>query len=163
MGLTPTERQKRIFDISVSKLIAEGIKLVLVDLDNTLAPWHSFDVDEKTASWVKSVQEAGIKVVILTNSRGKYAFFIGNKLDLQVVNNAKKPFPFVTKQLIKALGFLPQETLMVGDQLFTDIALANSLKTKSVLTEPISSNEWWCTKVFNRSREKLVWRFIFKD
>ena len=70
----------------------------------------------------------------------------------------KKP----TAQLLVQWGVSPQEALIIGDQLFTDIQLANALGAKSVLLEPLSPEEWWCTTVFNRSRERLVWPFLFR-
>lgn len=161
-NLLPTKRYKAIYDIPVEVLKELNIRLIFADMDNTLAPWHSDLVSKNAVAWVKEVQKENITVALLTNSKGSNADSIGKKLNIPVYKDAKKPFKSATKNLLKELGILPEETLFVGDQLFTDILLANKLKAKSVLVEPIDSKEWWATKVFNRTRERLVWKFLFK-
>jgi HAD superfamily phosphatase (TIGR01668 family) len=162
MGLIPTLRYKRICNIPLDKLKELNIKLILLDMDNTVALWRASEVSEETTQWVKRAKEEGFRVALFTNSKGMNADTIGKNLDIEVFKNAKKPFKAPTKKLLSTLGIVPENVLMVGDQLFTDIQLANSVKAKSVLLEPLSDYEWWCTKVFNRSREKLVWKFLFK-
>lgn len=163
MGLLPTKQYPRLSDIPMDFLRENHIKLVFLDMDNTLAPWHSDSVPQEFYSWVENTKNQGITVALLTNSKGTNADSIGKKLNIPVYKNAKKPFIKPTKTLIKKLGFENENVLFVGDQLFTDVQLANSLKSKCVLTVPLEDREWWCTKAFNRSREKLVWRFLFKN
>ncbi len=162
MGLLPTLRYKRLSDIPLSDLTKHNISLVFLDMDNTLAPWHSDEVPEDFLPWIESVKAMGITVALLTNSKGSNADSIGKKLNIPVYKNAKKPFKKHTFKLLSELNVSPENVLFVGDQLFTDISLANKINAKSVLTVPLDKREWWCTKVFNRTREKLVWRFIFK-
>lgn len=163
MGLIPTLRYNRLNNIPLEKLAELKIQLVFLDMDNTLAPWHSDNVPEEFFPWVENVKNAGVTVALLTNSKGENADSIGRKLNIPVYKNAKKPFKKPTVELLKSLNISPENVLFVGDQLFTDVQLANSIKAKCVLTVPLENREWWCTKVFNRSREKLVWRFLFKN
>ena len=162
MGLLPTLRYKRVYEIPKEKLKELGITLVLLDMDNTTAPWRTDYVAPRIASWVEEIKKENIIVALLTNSKGLNADSIGKKLNIPVYKNAKKPFKSETKKILKALSIKAENTLIVGDQLFTDIVLANKIKAKSVLLEPIDNREWWATKVFNRTREKLVWKFLFK-
>lgn len=161
MNLHPTARYDRLSHIPISFLEEQQIKLVLLDMDNTLAPWHSDLVQEDFIKWTDAVRQRGIDVALLTNSKGANADSVGKKANISVHKGANKPFKKETLKVIKAYNVNCENVLMVGDQLFTDIQLANSIKAKSVLTVPLEKREWWCTKVFNRSREKLVWRFIF--
>ncbi len=163
MNLKPTLCYNRLSDIPLDELKNLKISLVFLDMDNTLAPWHSDSVPQEFYPWVEKAKATGITVALLTNSKGTNADFIGKKLDIPVYKNAKKPFKKPTLNLLKELGVAPENVLFVGDQLFTDVQLANSIKAKCVLTVPLEAREWWCTKVFNRSREKLVWRFLFKN
>lgn len=162
MKLLPTLRYKRVYEIPKEKLKELGITLVLLDMDNTTAPWRTDYVAPKIACWVEEIKKENITVALLTNSKGLNADSIGKQLNIPVYKNAKKPFKSETKKILKALSIKAENTLIVGDQLFTDIVLANKLKAKSVLLEPIDNREWWATKVFNRTREKLVWKFLFK-
>ena len=162
MKLLPTLRYKRVYEIPKEKLKELGITLVLLDMDNTTAPWRTDYVAPQIALWVEEIKKENIIVALLTNSKGLNADSIGKKLNIPVYKNAKKPFKSETKKILKALSIKAENTLIVGDQLFTDIVLANKIKAKSVLLEPIDNREWWATKVFNRTREKLVWKFLFK-
>lgn len=159
-NLLPTARFDGISDIPDGFL--SGFKLVVLDMDNTVSPWHTDTVSESTFKWVKKVIQSGVQVVLFTNSKGTNADSIGVKLGIPVFKNAKKPFKKQAEILLKNFDANPERTLFVGDQLFTDISLANKLGAKSVLTKPLSSREWWCTKVFNRSRERIVYPFLFK-
>lgn len=157
---TPTQKFDRVFDIPIEFLKENKIKLILLDLDNTLAPWHNYVACPKTAVWVKKVKQEQIQALILTNGRGKNAQELAKELGINVVNNAKKPFCSKIKKCLKEKGVQAEQTLIVGDQLFTDILAANRVKAKSVLIEPISKREWWATKIFNRTRERLAGRKI---
>ena len=162
MGLLPTLRARRLYDVSVEALKEMGISLVLLDMDNTLAPWHSTEVSEESREWIRKVQGESITVALFTNSAGGNADIIGKSVNIPVYKNAKKPFKAASLRLMKELGVAPENVLFIGDQLFTDIQLANAIGAKSVLCEPLEDREWWCTKVFNRTRERIVWRFLFK-
>ena len=161
MNLRPTFRYARVADIPPKQLKSGGIRLVLLDLDNTVAPWHSTDVPPDTAAWVEKVKAVGLTVALLTNSRGKNADAVGEALDITVFKDAKKPFRRTAKALLKHLCVPAAAVCFVGDQLFTDIRLAGALGAQSVLVDPLSPREWWCTRLFNRTRERLVWRFVF--
>ncbi len=150
----------RVFDIPTKLLEENKIKLILLDLDNTLAPWHNYVACEKTVCWVKEVKQKQISLLILTNGSGKNAMMLAEDLGIEIIGNAKKPFGKQIKKYLKKHNILKDQTLIVGDQLFTDILAANKLKIKSVLLEPISKREWWATKVFNRTRERLIGRKI---
>ena len=45
------------------------------------------------------------------------------------------------------------ETILVGDQLLTDVLMANKIGLKVILTEKIVKEDQWTTR-FNRIREK---------
>ncbi len=157
---TPTKKFDRIFDIPLEFLQENNIKLVLLDLDNTLSPWHNYVVCEKTKKWVSQVKQKQIEALILTNGSGKNALSLAKELEVCIVGNAKKPFCRQINKCLKDKNICAQQTLIIGDQLFTDILAANRAHAKSVLLQPISKREWWATKVFNRTRERLVGRKI---
>lgn len=162
MKLRPTLRYRHINDIPIEILRNMNIRLILADMDNTLAPWHSTEVSQEIVFWIKEVQNAGIEVLMLTNSKGENADITARQLGIGVIKDARKPMKKHTRSFLAQKGVSTEQTLIVGEQLFTDIQLANALGIKSVLLEPLSSREWWCTKVFNRSRERLVWPFLFR-
>ena len=50
-------------------LHARGVKLLLSDLDFTLAPKKQSEPDEKLKAWIERLQATGIEVAILSNNR----------------------------------------------------------------------------------------------
>lgn len=162
MKLKPTAVYPRLTDVPADFLSREGIRLVCADLDNTLAPWRTTDVLSGAREWCAQAQQAGIKVFLVTNGKKENADRVAEELGIGLYKGAMKPFRKKLKLLLRQEGVSAQETLFIGDQLFTDIQAAGALGAKSVLTQPLEKREWWCTKVFNRTREKLVWPFLFR-
>ena len=103
MGLLPTLRARRLYDVSVEALKEMGISLVLLDMDNTLAPWHSTEVSEESREWIRKVQGESITVALFTNSAGGNADIIGKSVNIPVYKNAKKPFKAASLRLMKEL------------------------------------------------------------
>ena len=52
MGLLPTLRYKRVNEIPKEKLKEHNISLILLDMDNTTAPWRTDYVAPEIACWV---------------------------------------------------------------------------------------------------------------
>lgn len=160
--LKPSLQAAHLRDISLRELGERGIRHILLDMDNTLAPWREETVDGADSAWIENAKAEGFTLLILTNSASRRPGNIAKALGIDFSGNAKKPFRAPLEKLMGQREMRPEDTVLVGDQLFTDILLANKLGLYSVLVKPLSDREWWPTRAFNRSREKLVWRFVFK-
>ena len=64
----PTWFKKTFQEITVPFLQENGIEVVLTDLDNTLIGWDEKEIDENLLAWVRSLKEAGIKIVLVSNN-----------------------------------------------------------------------------------------------
>ena len=64
----PTWFKKTFQEITVPFLQENGIEVVLTDLDNTLIGWDEKEIDENLLTWVRSLKEAGIKIVLVSNN-----------------------------------------------------------------------------------------------
>ena len=119
-------------------LRAKGITLVLADLDNTLAPYKVLEPDPEVAAWKEALEREGIQLFILSNSRKpgraqKYAEALG----VPFQGHSGKPKKAGYLRAMERMGRDPRETVMVGDQIFTDIWGANRSGCVSILVEPI--------------------------
>ena len=110
-------------------LRAKGITLVLADLDNTLAPYKVLEPDPEVAAWKEALEREGIQLFILSNSRkpGRAPF----------QGHSGKPKKAGYLRAMERMGRGPRETVMVGDQIFTDILGANNAEVVPLLVEPI--------------------------
>ena len=71
MPLSPIPRgvYSSVTDIDPKILAQKGIRLVLADLDNTLAPYKEKQPPTQAAAWKQALEEQGIALFVLSNSR----------------------------------------------------------------------------------------------
>lgn len=127
-----------VFDLRPSALAEHGITLLLADLDNTLTPYSSEVPTEEIREWKQELEEHGITLFVVSNSRKStrvpnYCRALG----IDFVRHAGKPKIKGFLEAMHTLGRRPEEILMVGDQIFTDVLGAKRAGLRVVLVEPI--------------------------
>ena len=124
-GLTPEMLRER------------GIRLLLCDLDYTLAPKYVPGPDEALHRWLTAMREGGIRVMILSNNRSPVRVErFCRDLGIDYVGHAGKPSPRGYRQAMEKAGVTPGETAMLGDKLLTDVLGANRSGVWAVMVEP---------------------------
>ena len=112
------------------------IRLLLCDLDYTLAPRSTAVPDSRLRAWLADCQEAGVTVMILSNNRSvrRVETFCAG-LGIRYVGHAGKPG---TRGFREAMGDTPPEhTAMLGDKLLTDMLAANRAGVLALMVEPL--------------------------
>ncbi len=137
-SLIADERVPNIFHLTPDKLVSWGIHLVLADLDNTLTPYSSERPTPEVRRWKEGLEEAGIRLFVVSNSRkaARVPHYC-DALGIGYVRHAGKPGIRGFLQALDLCGCAPEEALMVGDQIFTDVLGANRAGLRTVLVEPI--------------------------
>ena len=140
MALSPIPRgvYPSITDISPQMLARKGIRLVLADLDNTLVAYRVTEPPAELMAWKQALEAAGIRLFLLSNSRkpGRAKNF-AEKLGIPYQGRSGKPKRAGYLRAMERMGARPQETVMVGDQIFTDTLGANNAGAVPLLVEPI--------------------------
>ena len=114
-----------------------GVRLLLTDLDFTLAPKRVKDPDEEVRAWIAAMQEGGIDVVIISNNRNPLRVRRFCKdLGITYVGHAEKPLKHGYKHAMKKFGAAASETAMLGDKLLTDTLGANFCALTMLMVEP---------------------------
>ena len=128
----------RITDLDPAALARRGVKLVLADLDNTLVPYRATEPPAEIVAWKEALEQAGIALFLLSNSRkpGRAQHF-AEKLGIPYQGRSGKPKKAGYLRAMERMGARPQETVMVGDQIFTDTLGANNAGAVPLLVEPI--------------------------
>ena len=130
----PNMRVKSVFHIDYKGLYKKGYRGIIFDLDNTLVH-HGDDSNEKVDRLFKDIHNIGLKTVILSdNTDERIQRFLKN-IDTSYVSDAEKPNPKGYQKALQLLGTKKEETICVGDQIFTDIYGANNAGLKSILVE----------------------------
>ena len=137
-----------VYDLTVESLKRQGIKAVLVDLDNTLIAWNNPDGTPEMKKWLHDLRDAGIRV--------KRAV---EKFEIDYVYWAMKPFTWGIDRALKLFHFEKNEVVMVGDQLMTDIRAAHRAGIRSILVKPLVEHDSIKTQI-NRARERRVLKKI---
>lgn len=115
----------RFEEVTPEILKAEGIKLLLCDLDNTLTSRLSKSPAEELGQWIRACQKAGTEIVVVSNnvSKKRVQSFC-RPFKIQCVWWAKKPISVHLTQTRERLGIAPKNTAMLGDKWSTDVLAA---------------------------------------
>lgn len=138
-----------IYEIDIDFFKWANVKVLLVDLDNTLDSYKLYHPTEKAVELIKKIREAGIYPVIISNNRGKRVSSYANDLGVEYLNSSLKPFATRINKFIKAHGWNKDEMILVGDQMITDVGAGNRAKIRVILTDKIVKEDQWTTR-FNR-------------
>ncbi len=159
-GLTPDRRVAGIREVTPAYLRGMGARGVITDLDNTLALPDDGRPTEDGAAWLTAMREAGIPVVVVSNNSLARVEAFCRPLGVDFVHKSGKPFGRGIRRAVEKLGVPREETVLIGDQLFTDVLAASYHRVMCILTEPVVL-ETGCFFRCKRALERAVdrkWR-----
>jgi HAD superfamily phosphatase (TIGR01668 family) len=155
-----------IWQIRPDNLLRQNLRYLIIDLDNTLVDWGREELRPEVLAWARDCRQAGISLCICTNARrGKRIGRVAGRLGACYLAAAGKPFAKAWRQALALLRADPEETAMIGDQIFTDIWGANCFGLRSVLVRPLSRRDFFATKLPRLLEKRLLnrWREAGKD
>ena len=155
--LRPDGHAASLGDVAIDGLWDRGWRGIVLDLDNTCCAYHRPELADGVAAWVAGALDRGFRIVMLSNNFSERVAAIGAQLGVATVPNALKPLPFGFLRAMRLLGTLRRETVVIGDQVFTDVLGAKLLGLRTVLTEPIVAHDFPLTRVL-RLFERLVYK-----
>ena len=153
--LTPACHATSIVAVDPERLTRDGIRGVILDLDNTVVAWNAPAPTEAVRQWVDRLRQAGLKACIVSNNFRGRPRAIGKTLGIPVVLGAVKPIPWAFRRAMTIMGIPARQTALIGDQVFTDILGGNLVGMYTILVDPLSSQEFPTTKLVRRL-ERLV-------
>lgn len=140
---------KSIYEIDIDFFKWANVKVLLIDLDNTLDSYKLYHPTEKAVELLKKIRDAGIYPVIISNNRGKRVSSYANDLGVEYLNSSMKPFACRINKFVKAHGWNKDEMILVGDQMVTDVGAGNHAGIRVILTDKIVKEDQITTR-FNR-------------
>ena len=157
----PDEYVASTYKIPFEKLYEEGYRGVIFDIDNTLVP-HGAPADERAKKLFARLKEIGFESCLISNNQEPRVKMFNEEIQTRYIFNAHKPS---TKNYIRALeemGTEKDNTLFVGDQLFTDVWGAKRAGIHNILVKPIHPKEE-IQIVLKRYLERIVLHFYKKQ
>ena len=143
-------------------LAAIGIKALLIDIDNTLAPYEQDEPDERIINWFKTLRAAGIKAALISNNHPPRVELFNRTLGLPAYPDSGKPKSRSLIAAMKEMGVSKSETAGLGDQLLTDTLAVHNLDMISIIVPPIKDKttlffkfKRWLERPYIRKYHKL--------
>ena len=149
-----------VAEVDLAALKRDGFDTLLIDLDNTLLPWSSSEVPEPSGRWIEDARRLGMKMCIVSNTHNPARLrAIAGELGIESIYGALKPFRRGFARALRVLDADPGATVVIGDQLLTDIVGGNRAGMRTILVEPIDSREFVGTRI-SRLVERLVFALL---
>lgn len=144
--LYPNLYFKKVEDITIEMIIKNKIKLLILDVDNTLIDYYQ-NMTKEVQEWANSMKSQSVKLYILTNTnkKGKVEK-VASKLGIPYKYFAMKPLKRGFKYIEKTTGIPAKNIAVVGDQIFTDVLGGNRCNMFTILVDPIDiTKDYWYT------------------
>ncbi len=146
---------RQLSDISLGDLRRDAIYNIIIDLDDTVLGYRHSTLLASNERWLDEARALDMRLVIVSNGPTARVRKAAEALELPYIGRAGKPFPSAFRKALGLLGATPEQTVVVGDQLFTDVLAARLCGLRVILTRPIvTRTELWHRAM--RSCERLV-------
>lgn len=153
-------------EIPLKELKALEKRALILDLDNTVTEWNSNYIATEIAAWFANLQAQGFKACLLSNNTESRVAAVADSLGIPYVCRAQKPRRGAFYRALALLEVEAAETVVVGDQVFTDVLGGNRAGLYTILVSPLASREFMGTKmtrsleffVLRRIKKKVAWK-----
>ena len=142
-------------EVTVEFLLKNGIKGVILDIDNTLEPYEHPHPGDHVKKWLSDLRDAGICAAFVSNNDKARVELFNADLGLPAYYKAGKPFKKNLLRAMNDIGSAKENTVLMGDQVFTDVWAARNAGIRAILVPPINDKKDFFTK-FKRVLEKPI-------
>ena len=160
--LTPDRMFEKFDDITPEFLLSNGIRALLIDIDNTLAPYEQDLPDQRIIAWFSSLRAAGISASLISNNHPPRVELFNRDLGLPAYPDCGKPKTATLLVAMEKMGSTLENTASIGDQLLTDALAAHRLGIPAYIVPPINDKKnlffrfkRWLEKPYVRRYRKL--------
>lgn len=150
----PDETVSSTYEIDFESLYEEGFRGILFDIDNTLVE-HGMDANSQAVELFDRLKKIGFECCLISNNKKKRVSSFNEQIGAHMVFDAHKPSRKNYYYAMELMGTDKDNTLFVGDQLFTDIWGAKRSGIRNILVKPISKKEE-IQIVIKRLFEKII-------
>lgn len=150
----PGEYLDSVYEIAFEQLYEEGYRGIIFDIDNTLVP-HGAPADERARELFQRLKGLGYQCCLLSNNKEPRVKRFNEDVRVNFIFKAGKPKRGGYERAMELMGTDRENTLFVGDQIFTDVYGANRAGIRTFLTKPIHPKEE-IQIVLKRYLEKII-------
>ena len=143
-------------DITPELLAERGIRLLMLDFDNTIVPYTTDVPTPRMELWLLDMLKSDVRICVVSNSKNDRVKRFCGKYGIPCITHAKKPFTKGIRECLDKFGIPASEAALVGDQIFTDTLGANAAGVTSILVKAIDNHNFWL-----KARHVLEKPFIY--
>lgn len=152
---------KSVFELPLAELKRRGIRALVFDIDNTIAPFDVAEPEESIVELFQCLRQEGFALCILSNNSEERVQRFNRPLGALAIHKAGKPATAKLRRAMAYMGSTPASTAIVGDQVFTDMWCGHRAGLYCIMTAPICDRDQLITKV-KRGAERWVMRRYFR-
>jgi len=157
--LKPDYYCNTVFDIPYGELWQRGIRGLIFDIDNTIAPYAENYPSPKIVALMKRIKGMGFKISLLTNNTNKRLDCFTKPLELTGRANAAKPFARGIRKLMIEQSTPTTHTAIIGDQLLSDIWAGKNARITTILVKPLSDKDFAFVRIKRMIEGRLLKRY----
>lgn len=155
-NLYPSEYIDSVYEMDFKKLYDAGIRGVIFDIDNTIVP-HGAPADAAAKKLFERIHMNGLDTCAISNNQEPRVKLFADDVGTKYIFNAHKPSVKNYYRAMELMGTTAEQTIFIGDQLFTDVWGANRAGIHSVLVRPIHPKEEIQIVLKRRLERPILW------
>ncbi len=142
-SLLPAIITDSVTDLTPQMLRQRGIRLLMLDFDNTIVPYTTSTPTPEMSEWLKKMLSSDIQLCVVSNSRNDRVLKFCKTYGLDCITHARKPFAKGIRQCLDKYGIPVEQAALAGDQIYTDTLGANSAGVQPILVKAIDNHNFW--------------------
>ena len=158
--LTPDFYYESVFLIPYEELWKKNVRGIIFDIDNTLTRFDEKQPSPKVVALLNKLERMGFRLCLVTNNTNKRLANFSENITLPGIANAVKPFTRGVRYAMETMGTKPAHTVIVGDQVFSDIWAGKNARITTILVKPISEKDFFFVRA-KRVMERMLLRKFF--
>lgn len=138
-NLRPDEIYLSVHQIDYERLWRAGYRTLVFDIDNTLGAWGCLHIDKHVRYLLHNLDARGFALGFLSNDGGENRSVLKEQLSAwPLLWDAHKPSTRGYTRIINLLQGTKEQTVMIGDQVFTDVWGARRAGLYAILVAPVN-------------------------
>ena len=143
LSFLPTVIVESVTQLTPELLKRLGVRLLMLDFDNTIVPYTTNVPTEEMESWLKRMLASDVRLCVVSNSKRDRVKVFCAAYGLDCITHAKKPFSRGIRQCLDKYGIPADQCALAGDQIYTDTLGANGTGVTSILVKAIDNHNFW--------------------
>ena len=141
--LLPSLRATSITELTPEMLTRRGIRLLMLDFDNTIVPYTTDTPTEEMIAWLEKMRQSDVRLCVVSNSRKPRVRVFCDQYGLDCITHARKPGGDGIRRCMEKYGLCLNQCALAGDQIYTDTLGGNLAGVSTILVDAIHDHTIW--------------------